>query len=74
MIATLINQTHFVKKLLYSTGFDVESKNFSWSSHISVEYKKRVFMWDDAYAFDQLIMISKDVTKVYGLRLCQAKI
>ena len=37
-------------------------------------------MWNDAYAFDQLVMISKDVTlanaltKVYGLRLCQSKI
>ena len=37
-------------------------------------------MWDDAYAFDELDIISKDatlidgLTKVYGLGLCHAKI
>ena len=59
--------------------FDVESKDVLLRLTFLLSIEKG-FMWDDPYAFDQLDMLSKDVTlpdiltKIYGMRLCHAKI
>jgi len=68
-----------VEKLLYSTGFDAESKDVlgRLSFLLSIEIG---FMWNDAYAFVQLDILLKDatltdvLTKMYGLGLCHTKI
>ena len=50
-----------LKILLHSTAFDLESKNFLDRLTFLLSMKKG-FMLDDAYASDQLGIISKDVT------------
>ena len=64
-----------LKHLLNSTDFDLESKDVLDRLTFLLSMEKG-FMWDDAYASDQLDMISKNVTfkgvltKVHGLVAC----
>ena len=59
--------------------FDVETKDVLVRLIFLLSIEKG-FTWDDPYTFDQLDMISKDVTladvltKIYGMGLCHAKI
>lgn len=83
MIDILIDQSRdklratmcVLKTLLHSTAFDLESKNFLDRLTFLLSMKKG-FMLDDAYASDQLDMISKNVafigvlTKMHSLVSC----